>query len=123
MTSRSTGSRGSNVSTGSLRRNGSYRSNNQISGSVRVQDSGTPLRAAKIDPVPEDRSQTPRVGAGRGNPSTLPSAPGNEDVKIRDFQTEKQDGKPEQQKQESSADAEQKKTDPPLKVLIVEVRL
>lgn len=133
LTSRSTGSRGSNVSAGSLRRNASLKSTSKIpgtsqtSGSVRVQDSATPLRASKIDAAEEERSRTPKVGAGRGNPSTLPSAPGNEDVKIRDFQAEEQDqehqGKVEHRRQESSSDAEQQKVDPsgPFKVLVVEV--
>lgn len=124
LTSRSTGSRSSNVSAGSLRRSGSLKSSSRFSGSVKIQDSATPLRASKIDPMTEDRSQTPKVDGSRSNASTLPSAPGNEDVKIRDFQAEKQQSEVEQRMEKSSADAEQRMVDPSgsFKVLVVEVR-
>ncbi|ORY55950.1 hypothetical protein BCR35DRAFT_355672 [Leucosporidium creatinivorum] len=126
LTSRSTGSRGSN-SAGSLRRTGSLKSNSQISGAIRVQDSKMPLRASKLDPMEDDRSQTPKLGNSSGNPSTLPSAPGNEDVKIRDFQTEELQGKGEQEGQERRAEQEkrlnaeqEKAASGPFKALVVE---
>jgi len=82
-----------------------------------------PLRASRIDPMAENRSQTPKVGGGRAEPSTLPSAPGNEDVKIRDFETEEQQSKVDHRRKESSTHSEQEKvaSSGPFKVLVVEV--